>query len=139
MKLQSILAAAVLMSPLAASTARADGYCSLDVKPWSYITIGQFFSYSINIKGLILPGPYPPDWPPTGFTVAFHGSKNGVDDIPPSGEGYPGTFGYGTSELTGYQNPPSGGFGGTYLRYAVIYTNFGHYYCTTNTVAVVLQ
>ncbi|HYH96400.1 hypothetical protein [Hyalangium sp.] len=140
MKLKSILAAVVLMSALTASDAIADANCSLNVNPSSYITLGQFFSFSINIQP---PGvdfsPLPPYWPPTYFTVVFHGSKNGVADIPPSGEGYPGTVGYGTSVLTGFQNPPSGGISGTYLRYAQLYDNVGRLYCVTNTIAVVLQ
>ncbi|WP_224369063.1 hypothetical protein [Hyalangium versicolor] len=139
MKLKSILAAAVLMSALATSEARADAYCSLNVNPGSYIPLGQVFTFTINITLRPEFSPLPAYWPPTSFTVVFQGSKNGVADIPPSGEGYPGTFGYGTSVLTGYQNPPSGGLSGTYLRYAQIYDNGGRLYCVTNTVAAVLQ
>lgn len=81
-----------------------------------------------------MPGPLPV------FTVVFYGSKNGVVDILPSGELYPGSFVMPPYhwDLTGYQNPPSGGAGGTYVRYALIYYN-DTIICVTNPVTVVLQ
>jgi hypothetical protein len=142
MKLKSILAAALLLSGFTAGTASADQWCSLSVNPSPYIQPGQMFSYGIDISGQVWPGPFPPNGNPgPPFTVLFFGSKNGVADIPPSGEGYPASFGYGHSELTGYGNPAGGGIGGVYERYAVIYSNspvVGHAYCVTNPVYVVL-
>jgi hypothetical protein len=136
-KTQTILAAVALVSVLAASDASADPYeCSLSVSP-SYVLRGQSFSYDINIPFFPNPGPWPPEYQGVyqRFTVVFYGP-----DLPPSGETYPGTSGYWGSSLTGYQNPPSGGFSGTYLRYATFYYYpTGVAYCTTNTVAVTLQ
>lgn len=138
MHVKSMMAFGVLVSAFATSEARADEFCTLNVNPWSYIQINRSFSYVINIQGKPLTQPLPsPLPPPNVFTIVFHGSKNGVEDIPPTGETYPGSFNYGTSELTGYWNP--GGVSGTYLRYAVITNQFGSFYCTTNTIAVVLE
>jgi hypothetical protein len=143
MRLKSMLTAVVLMATLAANEALADDYCSLTVNPSSIIYPGQFFSYTVNINpSPPWPSPLPPGGQPSPpFRVVFYGLKNGVPDIPQSGETYPGTFWYGTSQLTGYQNPPSGGFAGTYHRYAVIYAyNYpGSVYCVTNIVRVSLQ
>ena len=66
----------------------------------------------------------------------FHGTKNGVSDIPAGGETYPALFPYYYSTLTGYGNP--GGFSGNYFRYALIYAN-GQLVCATNSVIVTLQ
>lgn len=139
MMLRSMLAGVLLLTTLATGRASADDFCSLDVNPSSYVPVGQYFSYGIDIKVKLLPGPLPPPElrPGPPFTVVFHGSKNGVADIGSEGEFYPAGFGYGHSNLTGYGNP--GGFSGTYLRYAVIYDDDGREYCVTNTVAVVLQ
>ncbi|MCY1022945.1 hypothetical protein [Pyxidicoccus sp. MSG2] len=139
MNIKTILAAVVLVSALAASDSRADpSYdCSLSVSPSSYILLGQSFSYDINIPFYPSPGPFPPGYQGVyqRFTVVFYGP-----DLPASGETYPGTFGYWNSQLTGYQNPSTGGASGTYLRYATFYYYpTGTPYCTTNTVAVVLQ
>jgi hypothetical protein len=143
MKLKSILATAILLSAFSAGTASADGNCSLSVNPSPFIQPGQYFSYGIDISQVLLPGPFPPNGLPHGpYTVVFHGSKDGVQDIPASGETYPATFGLGHSNLTGYGNP--GNVGGVYERYATIYAanypNNGSYYptCTTNSIYVVL-
>jgi hypothetical protein len=121
----------------AAGSAQAEVWCSLSVSN-SYVPIGTSYSYDVNVTQAVYPGP----WPPGGnymapFSFVFYGSKNGVADIPPSGEVYPGPYPYGHTYLTGYYNP--GGYEGTYLRYAVILDKNGGYYCTTNTVAVVLE
>ena len=138
MKLKLILAAGMLMSVFATSDARADDWCSLTVNQstYSYIWRGQSFSYEININQQVWPGPMPPGGNPgPPFTIVFHDTNT-----PPSSEYYPGTFGYGYSVLTGYQNPSSGGFSGTYYRWAEVYDNKpGHIYCRTNVVTVVLQ
>jgi hypothetical protein len=147
MKFRSILVASILLSALVVRDAHADNICSLTISPSSYIEVGQTFSFGIYIRGLVWPGPPPPlGYPGPPFTVVFHGSKNGVDDIPPAGEAYPVTFNsVGQWTLTGYGNP--GGLSGTYLRYAKIYAYNpydpnnprGYLYCTTNIVAAVLQ
>jgi len=141
MKLKSIPAALALLALFATGTASADQWCSLSVSPSSYVPRNQYFSYGIDIAVKLLPGPLPPPEfrPGPPFTVVFHGTKDGVQDIPSSGEYYPATFGYGHSDLTGYGNPPSGGYGGTYLRHAVVYDHHGWEYCVTNTIAVVLE
>ena len=133
MKIKSVLAAGLLMSAFAAIDAHADNLCSLTINPSSYVPLGQAFSYGIEIGAF---SPLPPD---PRYTVVFFGTKDGVADIPPGGEPYPGVFGLGHSDLTGFVNPPSGGFTGFYLRYAVMYDPAGHVYCTTNLVAVALQ
>lgn len=137
MRFSLFLIAGILMSAFTARDASADSVCSLQVNPSSYVPLGQVFSYHINIEFSCF-GPIPPGGC-APFTIVFRGSKNGVADIPPSGEYYPGTFGYGGSDLTGFQNPSSGGLTGTYLRYAEVRTPGGYLYCVTNTVAVVLQ
>lgn len=140
MKFKSIVSTAILFSAFAAGTASADQWCSLSVNPSPFIQPGQLFSYGINISGQVWPGPFPPlGNPGPPFTVVFHGSKEGVQDIPESGETYPATFGLGYSNLTGYGNP--GNVGGVYERYAKIYSNHpypGHLYCVTNSIYVVL-
>jgi hypothetical protein len=146
-KLTSFLVAGILMSALVARDAHADDTCSLTISPSSFIEVDHTFSFGIYNKGLVWPGPWPPlGNPGAPFTVVFHGTKNGVEDIPPSGEVYPVTFNtYGQWTLTGYSNP--GGLSGTYLRHAEIYAHSpydpnnprGYLYCTTNIVAVVLQ
>ena len=139
MKCKSIVVAGMFLFAFsfAASNAKADNLCSLSVSN-SYPLVGQSFSYGVDITVISYNGPRVGPWyVPAPFTVVFHGSKNGVDDIPPGGETYPATFNAGHSDLTGYYNP--GGYSGTYLRYALIYDEYGNLYCTTNTVAVVLQ
>jgi hypothetical protein len=130
MKLTSILAAGLLMSVFAASDARADQFCSLSVSPSSYIALGEAYSFGVDIAACSGLGNPP-------FTVVFYGTRNGVFDTP-GGQTYPGSFGFGHSTLGGLQNPLSGGFGGDYVRYAVVYSPSG-YYCTTNAVEVELQ
>lgn len=132
MKLRSILAAGLLVSALASGDARADELCSLTVNPMSFIPLGWFFSYGIDMQSF---SPIPPGQ----FTVVFFGTKNGVADIPATGETYPRTFPIGHLELTGYQNPGSGGFTGNYTRYAAIYYETGSLYCVTNQVSLTLQ
>jgi hypothetical protein len=134
-----------MMATFAAGDARAQpgdpgDSCVLTVNQsfYSFIWIGQFFSYGIDISppSLPMPGPQPP---PGGqpYTVVFYGSKDGAADIPPGGEPYPGTFGVGHSELTGYWNP--GGVSGTYQRQAVVFNPYGFVVCVTNVVTVQLQ
>ena len=142
MKFKSISAKLALLALFAAGTASADQWCSLSVSPSQFIQPGQSFSYGIDISGQVWPGPRPPNGHPRPpFTVVFYGQKDGIDDIPPSGETYPATFGYGHSDLTGYGNPGTPGIGGVYERYAVVYTDTpvaGHRYCVTNSIYVVL-
>ena len=143
MKLNSILAAGLLLSGLVAGSASANT-CTLSVSS-SYVPIDAPFSYSISIVRTWTPWERYETWPPIEpigtppFNVVFYGTKNGVADIPASGEEYPYTLGLGYSTLTGYANVASGGFSGSYQRYADIYDTFGNYYCTTNTISVVLQ
>ena len=132
-KLTSILGAILLMSAFAATDARADGFCALSVNPSPFVPLGHSFSFGVDINGF---GPRPPN---PAFTIVFFGNKNGVIDIPPEGQPYPRTFGFGYSELTGYENPQSGGFSGVYTRYAVIFDNNGQFYCVTNIVNVTLE
>ena len=139
MKVQSILAAGIVMSAIAVGEARADQWCQLAVNPSPFIAPGQWFSYGIDIaeKPDFSP-PTPGGLPGPPFTVVFHGTKNGAQDIPNSGEQYPATFNYGHSDLTGYQNASSA-LSGTYLREATVLDLNGNVYCTTNTIFVVLQ
>lgn len=143
MKLKSMLAAGLLLSGVAAGSASANS-CSLSVSS-GYVPLNAPFSYSISIVGTSPPWERYETWPPIEpiggppFSVVFYGTKNGVADIPPSGEAYPYTLGFGYSTLTGYANVASGGFSGSYVRYADIYDNNGSYYCSTNAVSVVLQ
>lgn len=138
MKFKRILITSILLSAFTAGHARADQFCSLQVNPSSYIQRGQTFSYGIDIVFHDF-GPTPPGgWPPPPYTIVFHGSNN-AEDIPPGGEPYPGTFTYGHSELTGYQNPASGGFSGTYVRWADVKDSLGRVYCVTNAIVVVLE
>ena len=130
MKLKSILAVAVLMSAFASIDARAD--CKLEITPSSYIPLGQSFSFGVDIYDF---GPLPP----FQFTIVFFGTKNGVFDIPATGEAYPGVFGFAKYNLTGYQNPPSGGLTGNYTRFVVIFNQFNQVFCVSNTISVTLQ
>jgi hypothetical protein len=131
MKLKSILAVGLLMSAFASVEAHAAD-CSLTVNPGSFIPRGWAYSYGIDMSDF---GPLPPG----PFTVVFYGTKNGVADIPPGGETYPGAFPWGHIDLTGYLNPSSGGLTGNYTRYAVIYDPNHAVYCVTNQIAVTLQ
>ncbi len=143
MKLKSILAAVLLLSGLAAGSASANT-CTLSVSS-SYVPLDAPFSYSIGITRAWTPWERYETWPPIEpiggppFSVVFYGTKNGVADIPASGEQYPYTLGFGYSTLTGYANVASGGFSGSYVRYADIYDDNGSYFCSTNAVSVVLQ
>jgi hypothetical protein len=130
MKFKSTLAAGLLISAFASIEAHAD--CALAVNPSSYIPLGQTFSFGVDIYDFS-------PLPPLRFTIVFFGTKNGVVDIPPTGETYPGVFGFGHYNLTGFQNPPSGGLSGNYVRYAVLYDQNGNAWCVTNAIAVTLQ
>jgi len=130
MKIKLSLAACILMSAFVAVDARAA--CTLDVSA-GYVPRGQLFSFQLSIWDF---GPFPPN---PFYTVVFFGTKNGVADIPSTGWGYPGTYTYGTSELTGFGNPLSGGISGTYVRYAVLYDPNGQVFCVTNPIPVILE
>jgi hypothetical protein len=69
----------------------------------------------------------------------FFGTKNGVADIPSTGEPYPGVYTYGVSTLTGFGNPLSGAASGTYVRYVVLYDPYGQVFCTTNPIPAILE
>lgn len=130
MKLKISLAIATLVSVLAVVDAHAAS-CSLSAP--SVVARGQFFAYTVDIWDF---GPLDPA---AAFTIVFYGAKNGVTDIPPSGEPYPGTFGYGDHVLTGFQNSPSGAVVGSYIRWALIYDRLGNLSCVTNSVNLTLQ
>jgi hypothetical protein len=91
------------------------------------------FTFTVSIWDF---GPLPPD---PQYRIIFFGAKNGVTDIPPSGEAYPGTYNVGTYVLTGFGNPPSGGFSGNYIRWVLIYDKNNHLFCASNAVNVTLQ
>jgi hypothetical protein len=129
MKLKISLAIATLVSMLAVVDAHAA--CSLAAP--NFVARGQFFSYTVDIWD------FSPLDPTPAFTIVFYGAKNGVTDILPPGEPYPGVFGYGSHELTGFQNVPSGVFAGSYIRWALVYDRFGNPPCVTNAVNVTLQ
>ncbi|KFE60924.1 hypothetical protein [Hyalangium minutum] len=140
MKIKTTLAAAMLMTVLAASEAWADP-CTLTVNQSSsaYIYVGQSFTYEVNVP--YPPGPYAGPMVPyyhSFFSIVFYGTKNGVEDIP-GGETYPAPLsGFGTTVLTGYGNP--GGYSGNYQRYAKVINNVnGNLICWTNVVWVYLQ
>lgn len=130
MKIKLSLAACILMSVFAAIDARAD--CSLDVSS-GYIRRGQSFSFQLGIWDF---SPLPPN---PFYTVVFFGTKNGVVDIPSTGESYPGVYTEGVSDLGGFGNPLSGGVSGTYVRYAVLYDSNGQVFCVTNPIPVILE
>lgn len=131
MKLKSVLPACMLT--IAFASLEAHAACNLDVSPSGYIPRGQSFSYSVGIYDF---GPFPPN---PFYTIVFFGTKNGVPDIPASGEPYPGVYGHGVHNLTGFANPLSGGYSGTYVRYAVLYDPYGQVFCTTNPIPVILE
>jgi hypothetical protein len=138
MKLSLVLAVGVLLSALATSDARADT-CTLTVNQstYAYIGLGQYFSYGVDITRapMPMPGPWPPPGPPVPqFSVVFVGTG-----IQAGGEPYPGLFPYGHSDLTGYQNPSSGGYSGVYQRQALVFNSYGFLICATNIVVVELQ
>lgn len=138
MKLKSILATAIaVVSVFGADKASAAYACSLSVNPSSVILPGHFFTYSIDVVQMPEVGPFIPAGPPP-FIVMFHGSKDGIQDIPDSGEIYPATIGVGNSILSGYYNP--GDLQGYYERHATLYSSTFPYSwsCQTNSVNVVL-
>lgn len=130
----------MLMFAFIAGSARAanEYACQLSVSS-SPVAVNQAFSYTVYIGPLIYPGPLPPGGNNMSpFTVVFHGTKDGVEDIhAPNYEPYPGYYGYGYSTLGGYYNP--GGYAGTYTRWVHVYDKFGNEHCTTYPVTVVLQ
>ena len=128
------------METICAGSAKAanEWACQLSVSS-STVAVNTDFSYAVNIGALVYPGP----WSPGGnnmspFTIVFHGTKNGVQDIfPPTYEPHPGYCGYGYSTLSGFYNP--GGYAGTYTRWVHVYDKFGSELCTTYPVTVVLE
>ncbi len=136
MKMKSLAISALLLTGLIAShQVSATPYCTLSASQ-SYVPFGQPFTYGISINDQ-LPGPLPPPWYRV-FRVVFYGYKNGVADIPASGETYPGLFPYYNSTLTGFANV--GPFTGNYIRFALIYQGDSTQpYCSTNAVNVTLQ
>jgi hypothetical protein len=132
MKLKLCLAAAVLISAFAAVEARAG--CHLEVRPGSFIARGFSYYYELTIWDGFGPPPLPGT---VQWTVKFYGAKDGIPDIP-NGEDYPGTYDFGVHNLTGFENPLSGGLTGQYIRWAVITDQFGNT-CATNPVEVQLQ
>jgi hypothetical protein len=131
MKLKSTLAVGVLMSALVSIEARAD--CTLEIQPSSYIPLGQTFSFFVKLYDFGPPTPF------HDFTLVFFGTKNGVADIPPTGEAYPGIFHLADYSLNGFQNPPQGGLSGNYTRYLVAFDQNGHVFCVSNTITATLQ
>lgn len=130
MKWKLILAACIMVSAFAAVDAHAA--CSLDVSS-GFIPRGQSFSFTVSIWDF---GPFPPD---PFYSVVFFGTKNGVQDIPGTGEPYPGFYTYGNNVLTGFGNPTSGAASGTYVRWAVLYDRSGQVFCTTNPIPAILE
>jgi hypothetical protein len=114
----------------AVADAHAD--CDLAVSS-SFVPRGQFFSYTVRLWDF---GPTDPEG---AYTIVFFGAKNGVADIPSSGEPYPGVYGLGDHVLTGFQDVPSGVFAGNYIRWALVYDEHGNVFCGTNAVNVTLQ
>jgi len=135
MKFKSCLAVSMLASALVSVEARA-AECHLEVKPSSFIARGFSYYYELLIWDGFGPGA-PPGF--VTFTVKFFGAKDGVIDTPPNGEDYPGSYGFGLFNLTGFENPVSGGLTGHYIRYAVITDQNGNFACMTNPVEVQLQ
>ncbi len=139
LKLKAILSTCIFMLAYAAGNAKADSACDLYVA-YQYYNFGQpfypgeSFSYNIDIRQHLFPGPINPNADYNHFSIVFHGT--GIS--PSTGEPYPGTYPKGFHNLGGFYNP--GGVAGSYERYAVVYwPNNGGVYCTTNTVTVVLM
>jgi hypothetical protein len=130
MKLKMIFAASLMIAVLASVDARAD--CSVSVSS-SFVPFGQMFTFTVDINDF---GPRPPD---PQYRIIFFGAKNGVADIPPAGWTYPGTYNVGIHVLTGFGNPPSGGFSGNYIRWVLVYDKNNHFFCASNAVNVTLQ
>ncbi len=138
---QSFIGAAILLSFVGAGSASAQTFCYLNSSS-NNIPAGEAFTLSFAVEYEPIepfsepqfPRPRPPQAP---FSITFFGSKDGVADIGPGGETYPGTFGFGPNTLTGYGNP--GGLTGTYLRYGVIRDAVGRNICTTNSISIYLQ
>jgi hypothetical protein len=131
MKRKLTLAACIMLSAFAfTGAARAD--CKLDISS-GFIARGQAFTFTVSIWDF---GPFPPN---PFYTIVFFGTKNGVQDIPNTGEQYPGHYTYGNNVLTGFENPLSGGLSGTYVRWAVLYDPNGQVFCTTNPIPAILE
>jgi hypothetical protein len=128
---KTIAAAALLMGGLTAGGhANANGQCSLSISSQS-IQVGEAFSYTLPIYES-LPGPLPPpDYP--FYQVYFYGMNPNGQWIGP--EPAPTTLSVGGGTFTGYYNP--GGIGGTYYRYAVVYSG-SRFICVTNYIATYL-
>jgi hypothetical protein len=109
--------------------------CTLDVSA-SYVPLGQNFTFGVGVyAGLPRTNPSAPRPP---FSVVFYGTKDGIEDIP---GGYPHNTSLrrGYNVLTGYGNPITGGYTGTYVRYAVVKDRDGNAFCVTDTVTTTLQ
>jgi len=146
-----IAAVCTLLFAFAASNARADSACSLSAV-FNYpnsgpsVAVNEGFGFYITIDQQLFGGPGNPNQDYSGFSISFHGTKDGVPDTPPGddplpgiqgGESYPGTYPKGSYYLGGFGNP--GGVAGTYTRYAKAYwPNNGGVYCTTDPVTIVL-
>jgi len=131
MKLKLVVSTLALTCAFASIEAHA--VCNLNVSPSGYIPRGQAFSYTMDIYDF---GPPPPN---PFYTIKFFGTKNGVPDIPSTGEAYPGVYSFGLFNLTGFANPVAGGFSGFYVRYAVLYDPSGTVWCTSNPIPVILE
>jgi hypothetical protein len=139
MKINSILAtSSLVVAAFATSNAQADEYCSLVINP-AVIAAGQSFTFDVSAKpGRIFPGPLDPGLSGP-FNITFYGTKNGVDDIGPSGWFYSAKRAdFGTTVLDGFGNA-GGAAAGTYTRYAVLRTVAGTEYCRTNELVAVLN
>jgi hypothetical protein len=136
----SCIGAVLLLSLVGAGKASAQTLCSLS-SSLNNVPVGVAFTLSFDVDyEPPEPGVRPPVNPPrpqVPFTISFFGTKNGVADIGPGGETYPGSFGFGLNTLTGYGNP--GGLTGTYIRYGVVRDATGRNICTTNSISVFLQ
>jgi hypothetical protein len=137
MKIASKLLAGFLFAGFSAINAYADQFCSLSVSS-SVIQPGRFFSFTVNAQpGRIFPGPLDPGL--GTYRVIFYGTKDGIADIPASGWEYPGkTATYGSTVLSGFQNPGTEEIAGTYTRYAALVTALGTTYCVTNATTTTL-
>ena len=142
MKLKLLVTACVLGLGFAAGSAKAAD-CALYLSQSYYnygqpISVGQSYSYNVDIPRFIFPGPHWStfDYDMNNLTVHFYGTGITPEGQGP-GEAYPGTYpSGGFYNLGGFYNP--GGYAGTYDRYAVIRWPQGTEYCRTNSISVTL-
>jgi hypothetical protein len=73
------------------------------------------------------------------LSLFWFGDKNGVTDLPASGQQYSSTIGLGQFNLGPYVNDASGAKVGEYRRYALVYDRNGRLYCSTNLVTATLK